>query len=416
MQTKFNRLSIFSAIALVALLLSSCSAILNAIPTPPLAATLPAPSALPTAAAVPVTGNSGAAPATVPSAPTSPVAPAPAAPPVSGSSDFTTVIRQVAQAVRPAVVQITNEQVQLGQFNQPFTTPAGVGSGVIYDSQGHILTNNHVVTGAQKLLVTLPDGRSFPGKVVGADPQTDLAVVQISGNNLPVAQLGDASQLQVGDWVVAIGNALALEGGPTVSTGVVSALNRSVQEPGSNPNSNSGGPLLYNLVQTDAPINPGNSGGALVNLAGQVIGINTLVAGQAEPGVQAQGIGFAISINTAKPIADQLVSAGHVDHPYLGINYQPLNPAIAAQAGVSQTQGALIGQVVTGSPAEQAGLQANDVITAVDNQPLKNDSDLGQFLNTHKPGDQVTLTVARGNQSMSIKVTLGTMPAALVNP
>jgi serine protease Do len=406
MRMKLYKIPILSLIVLAALVLSGCGALMNAISTPTPGAPAAAPSAAATSAGVPVTGNSGGVTS---AAPTS----APAVP-VINSSDFTTAVRLVAEKVKPAVVQITNEQVQqFGQFSQPFTTPAGVGSGVIYDSQGHILTNDHVIVGAQRLLVTLPDGRSFPGKVIGADPQTDLAVVQISGSNLPVAVMGDTSQLQVGDWVVAIGNALALPGGPTVSAGVVSALGRSVQEPGSDPNSNAGGPLLFDLVQTDAPINPGNSGGALVNLAGQVIGINTLVAGQAEPGVQAQGIGFAISISTAKPIADQLVSTGHVDHPYLGINYEPLNPAIAAQAGVSQTQGVIIGQVVQGSPAAQAGLQPNDVITAVDNQQLKEDSDLGKFLNAHKPGDQVTLSVVHGTQKMNVKVTLGTLPTSL---
>jgi S1-C subfamily serine protease len=162
---------------------------------------------------------------------------------------------------------------------------------VIYDNQGHILTNNHVVEGAQQLLVSLPDKRSFPARLVGVDPQTDLAVVQIRGDNLPVAQLGDSNQLQVGDWVVAIGNALALPGGPTVTQGVVSALGRTVQEPGSSSGGQPGGtqrqsavgPFLFDVVQTDAPINPGNSGGPLVNLQGQIIGINTLVAGPVEP-------------------------------------------------------------------------------------------------------------------------------------
>jgi S1-C subfamily serine protease len=281
---------------------------------------------------------------------------------------------------------------------------------VIYDAQGHILTNNHVIEGAQKLLVSLPDGRSFPANLIGADPQTDLAVVQISGDNLPVAQLGDSNQLQVGDWVVAIGNALALPGGPTVSSGVVSALGRSVQEPGGQ--SGSQGPLLFDLIQTDAPINPGNSGGALVNLAGQVIGINTLVAGQAEPGVQAQGIGFAISLATAKPVADAIVANGRVVHAYLGIEYQPLNPAISSQLGIQQTQGAIIGNVVPGSPAEAAGLQQDDVVTAIDNKPLKEESDLAKILSAHKPGDVVTLSIDRGNQTGQVKVTLGEAPTA----
>src|SRR5581483_11366470 len=211
----------------------------------------------------------------------------------AGEGGFRTAVRRVAQQVRPAVVQITNEQVAADRFNQGVTVPAGVGSGVIYDPQGHILTNNHVVEGALRLLVSLPDDRSSPARLVGGDPQTDLAVVQIDAPDLPVAALGDSSELQVGDWVVAIGNALGLPGGPTVTVGVVSALGRTIQEPGTR--TNSAGPFLFDVIQTDAPINPGNSGGPLVDLDGQVVGISSVMAGQAEPGVQAQGIGFAIA-------------------------------------------------------------------------------------------------------------------------
>ena len=327
---------------------------------------------------------------------------------------FQSAVVQVTRRVRPAVVQITNEQTQTFQLGQPDTVPAGVGSGIIYDSQGHILTNNHVIAGAEKLLVSLPDGRAFPGSVVGADPQTDLAVVQISGDNLPTAALGSSDQLQVGDWVVAIGNALALPGGPTVTAGVVSALNRTVQEPGT-AGSGTGltvGPYLFDVIQTDAAINPGNSGGPLVNLQGQVIGINTMVAGQAEPGLQAEGIGFAIAISTVKPIADELVATGHAAHPYLGISYQPLNPAIAAQLGTSARSGAVIVQVVPGSPAETAGMQLHDVITGIDGQPLDTESALAEILNRHRPGDTIELTVLRGNQTVTLQVTLGQTPSA----
>ncbi len=328
----------------------------------------------------------------------------------STTSDFVTAIQQVAQKVRPAIVQITSTQQSLSAFGQ--TVPqTGVGSGVIYDSQGHILTNDHVVAGATSLSVSLPDGRSFDAKIVGEDPQTDLAVVQIQGTNLPVAQLGDSSQLQVGEWVVAIGNALALPGGPTVTQGVVSALNRTVQEP---PNQTTGqaGPFLYDVIQTDASINPGNSGGALVNLQGQVVGINTLIAGAAEPGVQAQGIGFAIAINTAKPIADQLVATGKVVHPFIGIGYTDLTPSLARQLGVpAGTKGIVVAQVVSGSPASQSGLKQGDVITQVDGHDITSDSTLGQYLQNKKPGDVITLTVQRGTQSLQVKVTLGTMPS-----
>ena len=280
-------------------------------------------------------------------------------------------------------------------------------------NQGHILTNNHVVQGAEKLLVSLPNGKSFPAKLIGRDPQTDLAVVRVTANNLPTAQLGDSNQLQVGDWIVAIGNALALPGGPTVTEGVVSALGRTVQEPGEQSpsgQSSTAGPFLFGVIQTDAPINPGNSGGPLVNLDGQVVGLDTLVAGQAEPGVQAQGIGFAIAISVAKPIADQIVQSGHVTHAYLGISYAALNPAIAAQMNISVKDGAVIGQVVPNSPAAKAGLQPNDVITEVDGKPLVGESALAQVTNAHKPGDKITLTVLRNGKQMHVDVTLGTLP------
>ncbi len=328
--------------------------------------------------------------------------------------DFSTAVRDVSQKVRPAVVQITNQQVQLDQYNQTYSVPSGVGSGVIYDDQGHILTNNHVIEGAQELLVSLPDGRSFTATLVGADPQTDLAVLQISGDNLPVAQLGDSKQLQIGDWVVAIGNALALPGGPTVTAGVVSALNRTVQEPGdtaSNGQQSSNGPFLFDVVQTSAPINPGNSGGPLVNLNGEVIGINTLVAGSAEPGVSTQGIGFAISIDAAKPIADQLVASGHVTHTYLGIRYVALNPVVAQQLGTNAKNGIAVASVMQGSPAADAGLRSRDIITAVDDTQIVDESTLAQALSAHKPGDKITLTVLRGTQQSTVTVTLGELPA-----
>ena len=347
---------------------------------------------------------------TVATAPTA--GPAPLAVPASG---FTPAIAKVVQKVKPAVVQITNEQTTTGQFNQPFTVPTGVGSGVIYDSAGHILTNDHVIAGSQKILVTLPDGRNFNGKLIGGDSKTDVAVVQITGSNLPVAVLGDATKMQVGDWVVAIGNALALPGGPTVTKGVVSALNRTVQEPGSSTNSSQQptvqGPYLFNVIQTDAPINPGNSGGPLVNLAGQVIGLNTLVAGSTSNGGQAEGIGFAISINTAIQIAQQLVTTGKVIHPYLGISYQPLNAVVASELGIPTNQGVLVEKVASGSPAaKDGGLKVNDVITAVDGKALVSDSDLAQSIDAHKPGDTLTLSVLRNNKKITVTVKLANSP------
>jgi serine protease Do len=317
--------------------------------------------------------------------------------------NFRDMIRQVAEQVKPAVVQITNEQASVSSTD---LIPVGVGSGIIYDAQGHILTNNHVVEGASSIIVSLVDGRTFAATVLGTDARTDLAVIQISGSNLPVAQLGDSTQMQVGDWVIAIGNALALSGGPTVTAGVVSATDRSIQEPATSSTS-SAGPFLFGLIQTDAPINPGNSGGPLVNLDGQVIGINTLGGGTTSSGVQTYGIGFAISMSTARPIAEQLVATGSVAHPYLGITYVPLSPATAVLAGLSVSYGAYITSVVAGSPAASAGLQADDVITAIDGSQLVNDSDLARILNGHKPGDTVALGVLRSNQNLVVDVALG---------
>ncbi|MBN9391289.1 MAG: trypsin-like peptidase domain-containing protein [Chloroflexi bacterium] len=343
-------------------------------------------------------------------------------------------VRQVAEKVKPAVVQVSNLQKQQtnpfagrrGSSNNGSTSSepveAGVGSGIIYDKAGYILTNDHVVTGADALLVTLPDGRSFPATVVGTDQLTDLAVIKIDPKDatIPVAELGDSSQLHVGDGVVAIGNALALPGGPTVTSGVVSALDRSVAEPGStgaNGQATSTGPTLYGLVQTDAAINPGNSGGPLVNLQGQVIGINTLGAGEAEPGVQAQGIGFAISINQAKDIAQQLVANGKVSHAYMGISYVPLTPAIASQLGVSLKDGAVLSTVQNGTPAAAAGLKEGDIIVSADGKQLVGESALGEILNGHKPGDKITLQVVTpqsqggSGQPRNVDITLGERPA-----
>ncbi len=320
-------------------------------------------------------------------------------------------VRAVVEAVRPAVVQITSQQAARDQLGRP-TTGTGVGSGVIYDAGGLILTNNHVVDSAQNLVVSLPDGRTYPGTLLGGDAQMDLAVVKIeprSDESLPVAVLGDSEALGVGDGLVAIGNALALPGGPTVTAGVVSALGRAVQEPSDTPGQQ--GPYLYDLIQTDAAINPGNSGGPLLNMAGEVVGINTL-GGGGDASTMTEGIGFAIAIDAARPIAEQLAAGKQVAHPFLGIGYGMLTPALASQLGVTVKQGVIVGQVATGSPAAQAGLQARDVIVAVDGQSIVDETTLGRALNQHRPGDRVQLAVARGSQQLMLDVTLGQRPAA----
>ncbi len=319
----------------------------------------------------------------------------------------------VAKRDRAGVVQITSEQETLLNLRS-VVVPSGVGTGVLLDQQGDILTNDHVIAGAKKLAVQLADGRSLSARVVGADPRTDLAVVKVDAQNLTPLDLGDSGALAVGQIVVAIGNALALEGGPTVTHGVISALGRAVQEPGSQSQGSvagAPGPFLFDVIQTDAPINPGNSGGPLIDLGGRVIGINTLVAGQAEPGVQARGIGFAIAINTARRIAQQLMSTGHVDHAYVGVTSQQNNPSLASRLGLPSDHGVIVVSVVPGSPAEKAGLKRGDLITAVDGQALKTESSLPQILDAKRPGDTVTLTVLRsGGSRQDVKLALGTFP------
>jgi serine protease Do len=337
-------------------------------------------------------------------------------PTVSAANERTTEpaapgsVRAVADRVRPAVVHITNEQVIPDQFGRPGIGDAGIGSGVIYDSQGLILTNNHVVAGARSLTVSLPDGRVYRGKLLGGDPQMDLAVVKIepeARSALPVAVLGDSDALAVGDGLVAIGNALGLPGGPTVTAGVVSALGRAIQEPSESPGEP--GPYLYDLIQTDAAINPGNSGGPLLNMAGEVVGINTLVAG-GDGNVSAQGIGFAIAITTARPIADQLVAQGRVAHPFLGISYALVTAVLAEQFDLKAKQGVVVTEVGANTAAARAGLRARDIITAVDGQPIVDETTLGRALSRRKPGEVVQLSVARGDQRLAVEVVLGERP------
>ncbi len=327
-------------------------------------------------------------------------------------------LSEVVDRVRPAVVQVTNQQqVQVEQFVAPILATSGIGSGVIYDASGLILTNEHVVSGADSLQVSLPDGRTFPAQVVGTDPVTDLAVLRIDGQSLPVAQLGTSSSLAVGDWVLAIGNALALTGGPTVTTGIVSALDRAIQAPastsdrGGTPQATRGGRFLINLIQTDAAINPGNSGGPLVNLQAEVVGINTVVAAAAN-GQGVEGIGFATSIDTARDIADQLVASGRAVHPYLGVQYVSLNPALAARLNLSEQRGAYVLAVDANSPAERANLARGDVIVSADDQPLESESSLARTIEQHRPGDTIPLTIVRDGRRLTVQVTLAQAPSS----
>jgi serine protease Do len=267
---------------------------------------------------------------------------------------------------------------------------------VIFDSRGHILTNSHVVADAKQVQVVFPDGRKFPGKVMGTDPVTDLAVVMINGKDLPYSPLGDSSKLEVGEPVIAIGNALGLEGGPTVTVGVVSALNRSIEDPS--------GIALGDLIQTDAAINPGNSGVPLINLKGEVIGINTAVI------PSAQGIGFAIGINSAKPITKELLEKGKVVRAWLGIAPVTVTPGLAANYDLTVDQGVLIAKVEKGSPAAKAGLKAGDIITAVGGDKVRNVAELRATIGKKKIGESASVDIHRDRKKSTVRLTLGKMP------
>jgi Do/DeqQ family serine protease len=270
----------------------------------------------------------------------------------------------------------------------------GTGSGVIIKPDGYILTNNHVVGNAQQIKVTLNDKRVFTGHVVGRDSFTDLALVKIDANNLPTARLGSAKNLRPGDFALAIGSPAGLSN--TVTLGIISALGRSLGE-------NLG---EVGLVQTDTAINPGNSGGPLLNIRGEVIGINTAIR------KDYQNIGFAIPMDTAKQVADQLISHGAIKHAWVGIQMADLNDQINKQLRLPPgKRGVVVAQVVQGSPADDAGLTTGDVILNVDNKPVSTAKDVQQLVRKHKPGDQVPMTVERAGQSSTVNITIGEYPA-----
>lgn len=333
--------------------------------------------------------------------PTSPANPTPNAPSaaVQNTTDLRQDVQHVVATVRPGVVFIG---IKAHLQNVDTLETIGNGSGAIIDSQGHILTNNHVVADAEALVVSLPDGRSFDATVVGRDPATDLAVIQIQGDNLPVVPLGDSDRLELGDFVVAIGNALGLEGGPSVTVGVVSAKERTIVE--------ETGASISGLIQTDAAINPGNSGGPLVNLQGEIVGINTAVPGATIQGYQPSGIGFSIAINEIKPLLHDLITQGRVIRPYLGIVPVTITPALRAQFGLDATEGVLVVQVQAGTPAAQAGIQEKDILVQADGTPLKTAAELRKRIFAHQIGDSMKLVVLRNGQDLNITVTLSETP------
>ena len=302
---------------------------------------------------------------------------------------------EVVKILAPSIVQIVTESLGMGMFNQPVPS-RGVGTGVILDEQGHILTNNHVIATTQSLTVTLSNGDSLPAEIVGADLITDTAVIRIEATGLQPAKLGNSSDLQVGEDVIAIGHALGLPGGPTVSKGVVSALGRSIDTEAQN--------TMVDLIQTDAAINPGNSGGALVNTRGEVIGINTAI-------IQgSQGIGFTINIDDAKVVVAQLILMGYVERGFLGITPMNLTPGIANQVGVPLTEGIFLVRSLLGTAADSAGLKEGDVIVEMGGQPIRNTGELSKFLIDHLPGETVDIVYFRGAERIETQATLGERP------
>jgi len=304
--------------------------------------------------------------------------------------------------VAPAVVTVINTLPPRRAFWQVIEQPEAIGSGVIIDPAGYIVTNNHVVENAQELSVILQDGTKLPARLVGTDMYTDLAVIKVEQAGLPAAPLGDSSALRPGEPVAAIGSALG-DLRNTVTTGVVSALDRALDT--------GAGYQLEGLIQTDAAINHGNSGGPLLNLQGQVIGINTaIIRGSGTSSSVAEGLGFAIPSNTVRQVVPQLIEKGYVSRPDLGIGHRPITPQIAGYYGLAVKWGELVTDVPAGTPAARAGLQRGDIITAINGQAIDEDHPFINILLRYQPGDAVQLTIQRDGREQSLSVILGEQP------
>ncbi|HZC78229.1 MAG TPA: trypsin-like peptidase domain-containing protein, partial [Ktedonobacterales bacterium] len=321
----------------------------------------------------------------------------------ASAQDLQQTLITVVHTVQPSVVEVTSRGGQGG----------AIGSGVVLTKDGYIATNDHVVAGFSTYTVTLSNGDTKSATLVGADPQDDLAVLKISASTLQPLAFADSSKVQVGEFAIALGNPLGFQQSATF--GIVSALNRSASE-------GQGGPaaVLTGLVQTSAPINPGNSGGALVDLQGQLIGIPTLAAADPQSGTAATGIGFAIPSNRVKYVAQQLIQQGHLTttgQGFIGVRGVDVTPQLAAANGLSVQSGVLVSAFANDasgkSPAQQAGVQTGDIITAVNGKTINDNGDLASALISLSPGTQVTLSIQRGNSQRSVKVTLGERPTNL---
>lgn len=318
------------------------------------------------------------------------------------------IVADVFDSASPSTVSITTQAVATSSYYGAAGVQEGEGSGIIISSDGYILTNKHVIPeGSKNVKVVLADGREFSNvKVVGRDPFNDIAFIKIDGvTDLKAATIGDSGTVKTGQKVIAIGNALG-EFSNSVTAGIISGVGRPIEA------SDGGGisEKLENLLQTDAAINPGNSGGPLLNLKGEVIGINTAIA------ESSQSIGFAIPINDAKSIIKTVLEQGKVVKPYLGVRYVTLNNEVAQQLGITQTTGAYVSggegevTVISGSPADKAGLKQKDIITKVDDKQITETNTLSSALAKYAPGDKISLTILRNGQEQSVQVTLETYP------
>ena len=330
-----------------------------------------------------------------------PALPQPTRAPPADAAAMKVSFAPVVKKAAPAVVNISSKRLvrqQVDPFWELFGmgAPRGrvegsLGSGVIVRADGVIVTNNHVVEGGQEITVALADRREFPAKVLLADPKTDLAVlkIEVGAERLPVLAIDDSGDAQVGDLVLAIGDPFGV--GQTVTNGIISALNRSADPSGD---------AASSYIQTDAAINPGNSGGPLLDIKGQVIGINTAIV------AAGQGIGFAIPINMAKEILPELKSTGQVTRGWLGVGIQEVSPEIARAVGLKEVKGAMVNMVYPGDPADKAGVKKGDIILAINAQPIKNPFDLTHLIATLKPGSKIAITVWRDKREMTLSTKL----------
>ena len=305
------------------------------------------------------------------------------------------IIINAVGKVTKSVVNIANVKIMHDELFRVFPVE-GVGSGIIIDERCHLLTNNHVVDNSDRLKITLTDGRLFNGKVIGTDDATDLAVVKLdSTESLPFAQLGDSDDMKIGQVVIAIGNPFALTGGPTVTAGIVSSMNRKIQfEKG-----------VLELIQTDAAINPGNSGGPLINTKGEIIAINTAKMSYAH------GIGFGIPINTAKTVMRDLIQFGRiVNRPWIGISYLKVTRQLAEYYSLPTADGVLIALVERNSPADDAGLRKGDIIEAVDGRRIEDTSDISLSVRKKSINDKLVITINRYGSRFEVDIRLRAQP------